>query len=490
MKDAFRQYFDTLPCYLTVQDREFRIIEANQRFRESFGDFAGRYCYQVYKHRSEKCEVCPVEQAFQDGECHRGEEQVRCLDGKEVSVIVEATPLRDENGRINAVMEMSTDVTKIKHLEKKLRQSQERYRLLFEEVPCYITIQDQDLNIVETNRAFQEDFGHFLGCKCYEAYKHRNEECYPCPVRETFRDGELRTHEDVVTSRRGERRNVLITTAPIRNISGEVVRVMELSANITQVRQLESQLTSLGLLVGSISHDLKGLFNALAGGMYLLDTGLQKNNQERVLKGWETIKRYIARMRNVVSDILYYAKERVPNWETLNAVEIAKEVCKMLNSRSREEGVPVACSVDPGAGTFEGDPNAIRSLLSNLVENALDACRLDKKKARRIVNVGLRGAPDHVRYEIEDNGIGMDRETREKALSLFFTSKGMQGTGLGLFIANRIVQAHGGTLELESEVDVGTRVIVKLPRKRPSQHPRQSPEEVSNGGKPKDDSGS
>ncbi|MHC4799532.1 MAG: PAS domain-containing protein, partial [Planctomycetota bacterium] len=90
MENSYRLYFDAMPCYLTVQDRDFRIIDANQRFREDFGDFEGRFCYQVYKRRSEKCEVCPVEQVFRDGHRHRSEEQVSCLDGKEVSVLVEA----------------------------------------------------------------------------------------------------------------------------------------------------------------------------------------------------------------------------------------------------------------------------------------------------------------------------------------------------------------------------------------------------------------
>ncbi len=74
---------------------------------------------------------------------------------------------------------------------------------------------------------------------------------------------------------------------------------------------------------------------------------------------------------------------------------------------------------------------------------------------------------DDVLFIVEDNGIGMDQETREKAFSLFFSSKGMEGTGLGLFIANRIAIAHGGSIELESESDVGTRFLLRLPRRRP-----------------------
>jgi PAS domain S-box-containing protein len=467
MSHDYHVYFDALPCYLTVQDRDFRIIDANEKFREDFGDIDGRFCYQVYKRRSERCETCPVAEAFHDGQSHRSKEKVTSLDGREISVLVDATPIRDENGKVVAVMEMSTDITDMRDLERQLRRSQRRYHLLFDEVPCYISIQDPDLNILEANRAFQEDFGSCLGRKCYEAYKHRSEPCVPCPVQETFEDGEPHTREEVVTSLDGKQQNVLVTAAPIRDRQGRITGVMEMSANITQVRELEDRLTSLGLLVGSVSHGLKGLLNGLAGGMYLVDSGFAKDNRERIDKGWATVQRNVARIQSMVSDILYYAKDRIPTWEPLTAPDVAQEVCTLMESRAKDQGVLLCTELDSAAGEFEGDPQAVRSLLVNLIENSIDACRHDGKKPQHIVTVRLQGHDDVVQYEVEDNGIGMDQETQERAFTMFFSSKGMEGTGLGLFIADRIARSHGGTIELESDSGIGTRFIVKLPRTRP-----------------------
>ena len=477
MDDSFRQFFDRMPCYLTVQDRDFHVLHANERFRHDFGDFEGRRCYQVYKQRSEKCEVCPVERTFWDGESHRREERVQCLDGREVDVLVQTTPIYDENGKITSVMEMSTDVTHIKRLEQQLRESQHRYRLLFEEVPCYISIQDADLRMIEMNRAFQEDFGSSLGalgCKCYEVYKHRTEECFPCPVRDTFEDGKTHTREEVVTSLSGEQINVLVTTAPIRNGDGKISGVMEMSVNITELRELESHLTSLGLLIGSVSHALKGLLNGLAGGMYLVETGFQKDKPDRVGKGWEIVKRNVDRIRGMVSDILYYAKDREPIWETVSSVELAEEVRGLVQTRADEHGIRLISEVSESAGDIEADPRAARALLVNLAENSLDACRLDGEKNDHEVTLRVTGFSDHVQFEVQDNGIGMDQETQDKAFSLFFSSKGSEGTGLGLFIASRIARAHGGTITLESEIGVGTRFVVQLPRKRPPQEQKEA----------------
>lgn len=466
MNNPYKNYFDSLPCYLTVQDRDFKIVDANQRFRRDFGDWEGRFCYQAYKHRSEKCEVCPVERSFWDGQCHRSEEKVRCNDGKEVSVLVDATPIRNESGEVTNVIEMSTDVTLIKRFEDQIRESRRRYRLLFEEVPCYITIQTPELRIIETNRAFREDFGDSLGCQCFRAYKHRTEECIPCPVRQTFRDGLPHSTEEVVKAPGGEPVHVLVTTAPICDQAGNVVSVMEMSTNITEVRRLESQLTSLGLLIGSVSHGLKGLLNGLAGGMYLVNTGFGKQDDGRVTKGWEIVERNVDRIRSMVSDILYYAKDRQPNWETLSAEKMAEDVYSLLESKARELNVKLDLAIHDTPGDFEGDGKAVRSMLVNLLENSLDACRLDGQKSENSVTLGVRGNAEQVSFQVSDNGIGMDQETSEKAFTLFFSSKGSEGTGLGLFIANKIAEAHGGNIVLESELGRGTQFTVFLPRSR------------------------
>ena len=108
--------------------------------------------------------------------------------------------------------------------------------------------------------------------------------------------------------------------------------------------------------------------------------------------------------------------------------------------------------------------------MTNLVENAIDACRIDKKKLDHRVAASLRGTAESVFFEITDNGAGMDRETREKAFSLFFSSKGAGGTGLGLFISNKIAQAHGGSITVESTEGRGSKFIIEMPRRRPARN--------------------
>jgi PAS domain-containing protein len=119
-----------------------------------------------------------------------------------------------------------------------LHHARNLFNQLFEEVPCYISVQDRNLRITAANRRFKRDFGSLVGGFCYEVYKHRSSPCRECPVAATFSDGKSHTTEEIVTSKNGKQYNVLTQTAPIRNGDGKIAQVMEMSTNITQIRQL------------------------------------------------------------------------------------------------------------------------------------------------------------------------------------------------------------------------------------------------------------
>jgi PAS domain S-box-containing protein len=352
-------------------------------------------------------------------------------------------------------------------LQRQLAESQEKYRLLFERAPCHISIQDRELNIVDANHLHREAFGTYYGCKCYNVYKQSGRECEPCIVRETFADGELRHHEEVVFDRQGRSMNVMVTTAPLHNSDGEIEHVIEMSTDITRIRELQSKLSSVGMIISTISHDLKGLLNGLDGGIYLVDTGLKKDNRERVHTGWEMVRRNVDRIRSTVMDILYYARDREPDYQEISALALLDEVYGVMAHKAQEHGITFGKPLSEEELACEADARALRSLLVNLVDNAIDACRVDHQKQHHEVQLSARSEGGEIRFEVSDNGIGMDREAQQKAFTLFFSAKGQGGTGLGLFIANKIAQAHGGRVEVVSQPERGSRFTVCFPRRRP-----------------------
>jgi signal transduction histidine kinase len=461
-----QHYFDALPGIVSVQDRDLRIVQCNDFLRDSFGDPEGRHCFEVLKGRREKCLDCPVEETFRTGKEQRAESVVTTRAGDEMPVMVYTSPIKNETGEVVRVLKLAADMSDVKRLQGKLFRAQQRLNQFFNEVPCYVSVQNRELKLVAANRRFKEDFGDDVGDYCYKVYKHRSEPCLVCPVAQTFEDGQSHQSEEVVTSMSGEQYNVLVHTSPIRDEKGVIKHVVEMSTNITPLRELQTQLESTGLLITSISHSIKGLLQGMDGGMYLVNSGLKTENKQRIEKGWEMVSRNVDRIRGTVMNILYHAKKREPDWEQVSAAGLAEEVYTLAENQASQHGIVFKREIDKSAGSLEADPLAIRSLLINLLENSIDACRVDMDKTDHRVTLSAKGSDDEIHFSVSDNGIGMDREAREKVFSLFFSSKGTEGTGLGLFVANSIAKAHGGTIEVESEVDRGTRFTVRLPRKR------------------------
>lgn len=371
---------------------------------------------------------------------------------------------------------------KVQRYEKKykdLRNAQTLYQQLFDEVPCYISVQDREFRLTATNRMFKRDFGDEIGSYCYEVYKHRGSPCRNCPVAATFEDGLPHPTEEIVTSKSGKHYNVLTWTAPIRNTEGEVTQVMEMSTNITLLRQLQDHLTSLGLMIGSMSHGVKGMLTALDGGIYQLETGLARQDEKRTAKAFEQVKQMTGRIRKMVLEILYYAKSRELSYKSVDISRMAEKVFGDAKAIADKNGVVLKADIADDLGLVEVDTNWMQAALVNFMENAVDACTYDQSKQDHIVDFTVfNQGNDRICFIIEDNGMGMERETREKMFTLFFTSKGSQGTGLGLFIANRVIQQHGGTIKVTSEPQKGTRFQICLPRKKP-----ENPVRVDDPGK-------
>jgi signal transduction histidine kinase len=119
-QQEYKALFQGVPCYISIQDRDYRIIRTNRFFERDFGKGLGKKCFEVYKGRSAKCEPCPVEKTFEDGQVHFSEETVRMTTGEPVDMVVYTAPIQDHLGQTFAVMEMSTNIAEVKRLQREL----------------------------------------------------------------------------------------------------------------------------------------------------------------------------------------------------------------------------------------------------------------------------------------------------------------------------------------------------------------------------------
>ena len=232
---------------------------------------------------------------------------------------------------------------------------------------------------------------------------------------------------------------------------------------VREKTELQDNLAALGLMIGSISHNIKGLLTGLDGGVYLMNAGIEKKDMIRIQEGWEIIQLMIDRIRKMAGDILLHAKHRKLEKKPKNLLSLADEVTQVVKPKVKKHGISFVRDVDSDVGTWEMDAGSVYTALINILDNAIDACIKDGTSGNKQITFGVKTDKRYVYFTVADNGIGMDEKTRENIFSLFYSSKGRKGTGLGLFISNKIVGQHSGTIEVDSVLGKGSTFTIKIP---------------------------
>jgi signal transduction histidine kinase len=230
------------------------------------------------------------------------------------------------------------------------------------------------------------------------------------------------------------------------------------------------RLAAVGQTVAGLAHAIKNITSGLTGGMYVLEQGIELENKSYLSQGWQMIKGNVQKIKSMAVDLLNYAKDREPEYQLCDPNLPAQEVYDLMLSRATETGVALKIALAQSLPQAWFDREGIHRVLLNLVTNAIDACT-DISCAPKTCEVFLRTLKPQgwaVEYQVTDNGCGIDEETRKKVFQIFFSTKGSKGTGLGLMIAKKIVDEHGGLIDLSSEKGKGTVFRVRLPEKKPS----------------------
>ncbi|MFZ0450158.1 MAG: ATP-binding protein [Desulfatiglandaceae bacterium] len=338
------------------------------------------------------------------------------------------------------------------------------YRSIIDLLPCYVSVQDVNLRILFANMSFEKDFGSGVGRICHEVYKGTVERCPSCPVQRTFEDKRVHVSEEMVRLSNGERADLAVYSAPILDIFGDVKAVIELSGNITKLKEPQRELAFLGQSVAVLSHDIKNILEGLQGGAYVVDEGIKDGDMELAGKGWEVVKRNIGDITSVTRNILYSSKKRFLKRQNIHLGTLIGDVAVLFSERAKAIAAVLETKTNPSLLITRLDPSGIRRMLNNLLCNALEACQVDKKKHFHKVMVRTDFYDKtHVMIEVEDNGIGMTDATRKKIFEEFYSTKGDSGTGLGMLVVNRVVEAHGGRIELLTARGKGTTFRVILP---------------------------
>lgn len=328
-------------------------------------------------------------------------------------------------------------------------------------LPCNISIQDRDFRILFANQQFQSDFGDAIGKLCHTVCKGSPTVCPGCPVQNTFRDKRAHVKEETVQLANGKICQILIHTSPILSDDGEVAAVIEMSTNITEIKKSQKELKTLGQSITLLSHGIKNILEGLEGGAYVVDEGFKDDDLPLARKGWNIVNKNISEITDVVKNILYSSKNRPLKYEAALPGRLVKDSTALFKEKAAGLNIQLKTQIDPRLPEVQVDIASVRRMLNNLIWNGLQACLNDKNKKNHIVTVKTdRYDDDHFYFEIADNGIGMDRATRRNIFEEFFSTKGSAGTGLGLAVVEKVVNKHGGRIEVHSTPGKGTRFTI------------------------------
>ncbi len=227
-------------------------------------------------------------------------------------------------------------------------------------------------------------------------------------------------------------------------------------------RALEGQQRrSLEELSASIAHEIRNPITAAKS--LLQQMGEDPASSENVEYAQVALEE-LDRVERSISHLLRYAREEDMAVEPIRLSEVLDGALESFRERLAKAGVEVRPTLDAD-GEMEGDPEKLRRVLINLIGNALDAFEESGTQNPRLeVGLGENLAGSEVWLRLKDNGPGVDEETQTKMFRPFYTSKS-NGTGLGLAISKKLVDAHGGTIEVHSTLGKGSEFVLTFPRR-------------------------
>lgn len=254
---------------------------------------------------------------------------------------------------------------------------------------------------------------------------------------------------------------ISISTSILNDSHNKSIGAVVVFKDLTQQRSLQEQvyraerLAALGELMASIAHEIRNPLTSIKGFVqYLQDVDSDEERQEYM----PIIIKEVDRVNRVIEELLYFARPNKTHYMMVDINELIKNTLVLVQNKTTSHKVEFRLQLTRGLPQIEADAEQIRQVLLNLLINAMQAI---SDKGSVVIDT-WQPNPSFICTRITDTGIGIKEEDRKKIFDPFFTTK-PAGTGLGLAVVQRIISAHYGQVEIDSQVNEWTAVTLKLP---------------------------
>ncbi len=281
--------------------------------------------------------------------------------------------------------------------------------------------------------------------------------------------GRLINYETHALTRDGRLVPILLSATVIQKNKKDVA-IVGFFKDLTEIRRLQEDLldktrmAAVGEAMFEVAHGVKNILHGMKLGAYMVEAGLSRGDTEKLAAGWRNVKKNMERVARLALDMLSYARKDSERRSEVSLNEVVREVCDELTGLAETLGIVIRQDLEPRLPLLRADREALHTVVSNLVGNALEAIHSESVDRRVTVRTfasseGGEGG-EAVGLEVSDTGRGFGPELKGKIFQPLFSTKGARGTGLGLAIVAKIVAEHGGRIGADSEPGCGSRFTV------------------------------
>ncbi len=472
----YQNLFETVPCLITIQDRNLRLIRYNREFAEKFDPRKGDYCYSVYKGRKTKCDNCPVEKTFQDGKSHTFEEAGYNRDGKPIRWVARTAPIKDENGNVVAAMEMSLDVTLKRQLEERLKASERRYQAIFSNIPNPVFVLEPDtMVILDCNDSVQPVYGYtreaLKGVSFLDFFEKKERGTYAHKIQtEAF------IHQAKQFDSQNSSLFVDIRSSKAKYPEWEVLLVT--TSDITQQLETEQQLiqaskmTTLGEMATGIAHELNQPLSVMkTASSFILKkfSSGEAVNTDIMGNMLQKIDTNVDRAANIISHMRQFARKSELDLENVDVNHVLQMASEIFAQQLKIRGISVEWKTESNLPFIRANPSRLEQVFINILINARDTIeerwgenRVSREDKTITISTHLKGGA--VVVDICDTGKGIPDAIMNKIFEPFYTTKPVgSGTGLGLSISYGIIKECGGTIQASNKKTGGACFTMRFP---------------------------
>ncbi len=262
-------------------------------------------------------------------------------------------------------------------------------------------------------------------------------------------------HADTSTSSRKFSQEDLMLLDAIGNAAGIAVE----NAQLYREKIQNERLAAMGQAISGLAHYIKNIISAMQASHEMMGVGLDTEDLTLSRRMWKILGFSTERIGNLALDMLAFSKEQELKIESCQVNDICREVAEVCQDRIHTRKGELHLSLEPSLPLIQVDPQGIHRSLLNLVSNAIDA--LDERGGEVKISTSRQGDSE-VLIKVQDNGVGIPSEIYHHVFDIFFSTKGNEGTGLGLAVTKKIIEDHGGRIEVESAPGQGTEFTIKL----------------------------